>query len=152
MAGTYGSFLRPGEDEFVFLPPIFLVLIAIVFIFHCGLTFGFRKAISSDNHLKRLRFLGRVAFVFLLIVFPILISMYDGQISLVQMEYYTHWVSDDWTLAGSWPMLNIWRILDYINVALIIRNFAITVLLIATSMSWYYCFIKKTKAKEACSE
>jgi len=145
MVGTYGSFLRPGEDEFVFLPPIFIVLIVIVFVFHCGLTVGFWKAISSENPMKRLRFIGRLSFVFVLIVFPLLISMYDAQIVLVQAEYHAHWVSEDWTLAGSWPALNILRTLDYINVALIFRNLAISILLIATSMSWYCCFTKKAK-------
>ena len=120
-------------ESFVFLPPALIALIVVIFISHCGLTIGFLKGIVCEsNHLKRLRAFNIISFIFVLIIIPII--SWTNLENVLIMRFLT---------IDEWDALIPVRII--VSLALTIRNLAFSVLLIAASMSWYFCFCRKTE-------
>ena len=107
-------------------------MIIMVFILHLSLTIGFWKIIGNEyNRLKRLRIISIISFIFLLIAFPILTSS----------------ILETWLVSRHG--IEVMFVRNVVSFAFMVRNFAFSILLIATSMSSYYCFIKKVENKEA---
>jgi len=132
---------RISDDEiFVFLPPTLVVLIVLIFIVHCSLTVGFRKAMGcKNNHLKAVRILSIVSVVFVLFVFPILnLITLDRTLPMGSLTFN--------------ELEAIHSTQAMISLGLTIRSLAFSVLLIAASMLWYHCFINKSENKELHTE
>ena len=118
-----------AAEIFVFLPWVFIARIIIIFVLHSFLTITFWRVINCENNqIKQLRILSIVSFIFVTIVVPLL----------------ARWTAIDNLLAarnGLDEFAAIITIVHTVSYGLIIRNFAISFLLIAASISWYYCFI-----------
>lgn len=128
----YSSVLNLETIEtFTTLPLMFVILITMIFILHLSLTIGFWKNIGCEyNRLKQLRIISIVSFIFVLALFPILTSP----------------ILDMWLV--SYRGIEEVFVRNIVSFAFIIRNLAFSVLLIATSMSSYYCFLKKAESKD----
>ena len=132
----FGGPRIPEEEVFVFLPPSLIALIAVLFILHCSLTVGFWKIAScAKNQVEKLRTLNVFSFIFVLAVFPIF-GLILSDITLIGRNL----AENDWIALTS--------LLHIISRALDIRIFAFAVFLIATSMSWYHCFIEKERQRK----
>jgi len=126
-----------GELIFIVLHPVTVVPIVIIFILHFSLTIGFWYAIKlytvdENCHLERLRTIYILSFFFILAVLPIL------NWGLIETMFITR----NFTAS---ELTSFFSTRNAINIGLSIRTLSMSLLLIATSMSWYYCFTKKNK-------
>jgi len=128
------------EGGTLFFPPVIASVSTIaVFIFHCGLTIVFLRVVNYRNiHLKQLHTFSILTLIVVSAVFPI---------SSFVWAYLEHFI-----IARSMPTADMFLALsitrNLMAFGLVIRNISMSVLLIAASMSWYYCFIKKAENKE----
>jgi len=118
-----------GDIPFVLPNAISIARIAIIFIVHLVLTVAFCKVIKDDNAASSLKTVSILSSVFVIIIIPIL-SRILARIELLMlprlgMEYFS-----------SQNTLNF--LMSY---GLSIRAVALSILLIAASMAFYYCYL-----------
>ena len=129
-----------GEPLFIMPPLISIVTIAVIFILHFAFTVCFRKILACEyNNLHRLKLISILSFVFILILNPILINLETRFISFI--PYIT----------SSLQVHEAQIILRHLmSISLTVRYYALSVLLIATSMAFYYYILAKpSKALES---
>jgi len=131
------------EESTVFFPSLIVMApIAMVFILHCCLTIGFVRMIGCRNgHLKQLRMFSVVSLIAVSTVFPIIYFVWG---------YFEHFLAFR-NIPTSYDVFAFSVLQNLMAFGLVIRGISMSVLLIAASMSWYYCFMKGTKGKEACT-
>jgi len=124
------------EGSTLFFPPVVVSApIILIFILHGCLTVVFLRVLNyGSSHLDQLRILSILSMIVVAIVFPI-VSILWG--------YVEHFIIAR-TIAGTDDFLASIILRNLMSFGLVIRGVSISVLLIAASMSWYYCFIKKT--------
>ncbi|MCL2621080.1 MAG: hypothetical protein FWD97_09135 [Defluviitaleaceae bacterium] len=129
----------PEEATLFFPPAIVVVPIIAVFILHCGLTMGFLRMVNhADSNLKQFSIFSILVLVAVSIVFPIISFAW----SYLQQSLIAHSVpTGDEFLA----FIATQQLMAF---GFVIRSISISILLIAASMSWYYCFTKKTENRE----
>jgi len=129
------------EDSTLFFPPVVVIVpIILIFILHGCLTIFFLKVLNcGSSRLRQLRTLSILSMVVVAIVLPI-VSILWG--------YVEHFIIAR-TIAGTDDLLASIILRNLMSFGLVIRGVSISVLLIAASMSWYYCFIKKNDANLA---
>jgi len=134
--------LFPEESTLFFPSLIVVVPIIVIFILHCCVTIGFFKLIHGiNNKLEQLRTLSILSLIALSTVFPIISFAWRY---LEQFLIFRNQPPFDEIMA-SYALQNL------MVFGLVIRGISAAVLLIAASMSWYYCFMKKTENKETDS-
>ena len=106
-------------------------------ILHCVITISFCKSLVNDsNKLHWLKTTSILSFVFVLVLNPILIRV-ESRSTL--------------PITPSTQALEAHIILrQLISNGLIIRHFALSALLIAASMSFYYCIIRHHNMAHSC--
>jgi len=128
------------EGGALFLPPFILIApIIVIFILHLCVTISFLRAIKCDNsHLKQLHTLSIYSLIAVSAILPVLYFVWG------YLEHFLAFQSFS-TADGFLVFIALRNLMAF---GLIIRDISMTVLLIAASMSWYYCFIKKTENNE----
>ena len=126
------------NSTFVSLPPIVFLPIAVIFILHLILITNYWIIIGREtNRMNRLRVVSILSFIFVFVVYPLI----DRLGSLLYTPIIQEATSIDRTTI-------IIGLRDMINVGLSIRGLSMSVFLIAASMAFYYCFIKKNENKD----
>jgi len=120
------------DDMLFVLPhPIAIARIAIIFIVHLVLAASFYKPINV-NDAERLRTLSNLSFIFVLIVLPILVNAFTRVENLLLSFQGSQYFASS----------NVLRALMFYGLS--IRTMALSALLIAASMAFYYCFLIKS--------
>ena len=118
------------ELTFMLPPLISIATISIIFIQHCALTISFWKSlVPESSRLYQLKTTSILSFVFVLILSPIL--------AMVEARFIFFGILS----AHAFEARVVLR--QLILNSLIIRSFALSALLIATSMAFYYCILAR---------
>jgi len=130
--------LTRRNEFFYTLPSLSFIPIVILFLLHLGLTIGYCLITGHENkRVKRLRVASILAFVFVIIISPILIRWNN----IVNLSILIAAESDE--------QITLSCLQDMINTGLLIRSLAFSALLIAAAMAFYHCYIKKTENVDA---
>jgi len=124
-------------DHIILPGPVFTAAIAIIFGLHLWLTAGYRRAINRES--EALKKLSIISFVFVVIVIP------TFNIALQILFSFDHLRIED-------HIMSAMLLRSLASTALILRNFSMHVLLIASAMLFYYSFIGKNQNDSQCNE
>ena len=122
-------------EESVYPPLLLIVIIFMIFALHCSLTIAFLRTINRrSNPAEQLHLLSFLSFFVVFLLVPVLTS---GFVETVLFLFATRGVDEfiamDYRIAVS----------GILSFGLRIRSLAMSILLIAASMSWYSYFINK---------
>ncbi|MCL2587818.1 MAG: hypothetical protein FWD84_00235 [Oscillospiraceae bacterium] len=128
------------EESTLFFPSLRVTVpIVVIFILHGCVAIGFFRMIRCiNNKLEQLRTLSILSLIAVSTVFPIISFAW---------RYLEHFLVDHSAMTFD-EVLAVNALQNLMAFGFVIRGIAAAVLLMAASMSWYYCFTKKTKNKE----
>ena len=127
----------PGEEMFVLPSAATIAAIAVTFVLHWMLVLSLLTAMKQNEvRLGQLEVTSILVLVFLLFVYPVLIYA-SSQLSMIFASRQ-----------GVSYMATLMSLQSLMYYGLAIRGFGLSALLIAASMSWYYCFITKENYKK----